>query len=170
MLVNCPAIEPPIDCKVGIAECATCSSPNRLIALGLGSCVGVTLLDVVYGIGGMAHIMLPDSRSFSGNKQVFKYVDTAIPLLLKRVLRMGAKKYNLQAKLVGGAQMFKGMSSNSLLNIGERNLNKCYEVLGELNIRITGEDTGGDFGRTMILDCSSRKVFVRTTGNNPREI
>ncbi len=168
--MHCPDTEMSIECKVGIAECLTCTSPGRLIALGLGSCVGVTMLDVVKGIGGMAHIMLPESNGFKGSARQSKYVDTAIPLLLQKVLRKGARKSNLQVKLAGGAQMFKSMSNSSLLNIGERNVKKCYQVLNELNIKITGADTGGDMGRTMILDCSSKKVFVRTAGNNPREI
>lgn len=170
MPVQNPIPEIPIDRKVGIAEAITCSSPNRLVALGLGSCIGVILFDVVYGIGGMAHIMLPESNNSAGNKRPYKYVDTAIPLLLQRVLRKGAKKYNLQAKVAGGAQMFRTMSSSSLLNIGERNVEKCYMVLDELNIRVTGKDTGGDFGRTMILDCLAKKVFVRTAGNKSKEI
>lgn len=158
------------DNKVGIAECFTCTSPGRLIALGLGSCVGVTMLDVVNGIGGMAHIMLPESNSFKEDNHLSKYVDTAIPLLLQKVLKRGARRSYIQVKIAGGAQMFKSMSDCSLLNIGDRNVKKCHQVLNELNIKITGTDTGGDFGRTMILDCSLRKVFVSTAGNNPREI
>jgi chemotaxis protein CheD len=170
MLMHSPAAEIPAEYKVGIAEGIICIPPGRLIALGLGSCVGVTILDVVNGIGGMAHIMLPESKVFTDNSRPFKFVDMALPLLLQKVLKQGAKRYNLQAKIAGGSLMFKSMSSSSLLNIGERNVNKCYKVLDELNIKITGTDTGGDCGRTMILDCSSRKVFVRTVGNNSKEI
>jgi chemotaxis protein CheD len=83
---------------------------------------------------------------------------------------MGAKRNNLHAKIAGGAQMFKSQSGSSLLNIGERNTEKTHEVLHSLGIRITGEDTGGTVGRTMILDCSLKKVFVRTVGSSPKEI
>lgn len=156
--------------KVGIAQHKSCGPPCKIITLGLGSCVGVALIDRVTGVGGMVHVMLPDSRQFSNVSNPFKYADTGINLLLEEVLKLGARKSNIYAKLAGGAQMFKSQASASLLKIGERNVQKSREVLADLGIRITGEDTGGHVGRTMILDCSQKKVFVRTVGQPHREI
>jgi len=156
--------------KVGIAEMKVCKPPGKLVALGLGSCVGVTLLDVKSGIGGMLHVMLPENNQAADNLNPFKYADTGIPLLLEEVINLGAKKFNLEAKIAGGAQMFKSSSKTSLLNIGERNEIMCKKLLKDLNIKLTGIDTGGNSGRTMILDCSLHKVFVRTAGAQAREI
>jgi chemotaxis protein CheD len=156
--------------KVGIAEHKIGTPPSKIITLGLGSCVGVVLLDKRTGVGGMLHIMLPDSKQFSNAVNPSKYADTGVPLLLEDVLKFGANKKNLNAKLAGGAQMFKSQSGSSLLNIGERNIIKCREILKKMRINITGEDVGGSIGRTMILDCSSKKIYVRTAGKSPREI
>lgn len=159
-----------LEYKVGIAEHKICTPPNKLITLGLGSCVGVVLLDRVSGKGGMIHVMLPDSTQFSKVPNPSKFADTGIPILLDELLKKGIKKYNLSAKLAGGAQMFKTQGRSSLLQIGKRNIEKCHEVLKQLGIKITGEDTGGSVGRTMILDCSAKKIYVRTVGSSPREI
>lgn len=156
--------------KVGIAEYQITFPPGKLVALGLGSCVGVVLIDRVIGVSGMIHIMLPESRQFSHNDNPFKYADTGIPLLLEEVLKKGANKKNLFAKLAGGAQMFNTREGSTLLNIGEKNIDRSRQVLNELGIRITGEDTGGRVGRTMILDASLKKVFVRTIGRDSKEI
>ncbi len=156
--------------KVGIAEHKIGTPPSKIITLGLGSCVGVVLLDKRTGIGGMLHIMLPDSKQFSKAVNPSKYADTGVPLLLEEVLKLGANRNRLDAKLAGGAQMFKSQSGSSLLNIGERNIIKCREVLKKMKIKITGEDVGGSSGRTMILDCSYKKIYVRMVGNSPKEI
>lgn len=156
--------------KVGIAQHKACRPPDRVVTLGLGSCVGIVLLDRVSGIGGMIHIMLPDSTQFSKVTNQAKYADTGIPLLLQEVLSMGARRKNLHVKMAGGSQMFKSHAGSSLLNIGERNIDKTYQVLQNLGLKITGKDVGGSVGRTLILDCSVKKVFVRTIGSSPREI
>ncbi|MGI6413533.1 MAG: chemotaxis protein CheD [Syntrophomonadaceae bacterium] len=159
-----------VEYKVGIAECHTCIPPVRLVALGLGSCVGVVILDVSSGIGGMVHIMLPESRSFTPDTNPAKFADTGIPFLFEEVIRIGACKKRMEAKIAGGAQMFKSSTNSMLLNIGERNIEACRQVLGKLNIKITGSDVGGSSGRTMVLDSTRQKIFVRQIGKEPREI
>ncbi|SMB82265.1 chemotaxis protein CheD [Desulfonispora thiosulfatigenes DSM 11270] len=156
--------------KIGIAEHKVCTPPDKLLTLGLGSCVGVVLLDRINGIGGMIHVMLPDSTQFTKVPNPYKFADMGIPLLLNELLKKGTSKHNLYAKMAGGAQMFKTSAKTSLLQIGDRNIKKCTEVLKELGIRITGEDTGGSVGRTMILDCLEKKIYVRTVGKSPVEI
>jgi chemotaxis protein CheD len=155
--------------KVGIAEWKVTSSPHIIITLGLGSCVGIILYDKTTKIGGMVHIMLPDSKQFKNVTNPAKFADTGINLLFREVLKMGAKRSNLFAKIAGGAQMFKGHTSN-LLNIGERNIQKTKEVLKDLRIPLIGEATGGNKGRTLILQTDTGKVIVRTVGSDPYEI
>ncbi|WP_035268352.1 chemotaxis protein CheD [Desulfitibacter alkalitolerans] len=155
--------------KVGIADLKVTSSPHHVITLGLGSCVGIVMFDKFSRVGGMVHIMLPDSTQFKNSDNPAKFADTGINLLLRELLRAGGKQSNLVAKIAGGAQMFKGHTSN-LLNIGERNIKKTKDVLHGLRIPLAAEDTGGNKGRTMILQLDSGKVLVRTVGCVPREI
>lgn len=155
--------------KEGIADLKVTTSPHHIITLGLGSCVGIVIFDKFARVGGMVHIMLPDSTQFKNPDNPAKFADTGIKLLLGELLKIGGKHSNLVAKIAGGAQMFKGHTSN-LLNIGERNIKKTKDVLSSLKIPLIAEDTGGNKGRTMILQMDSGKVLVRTVGCVPREI
>lgn len=150
--------------QVGIADLKIASQPDRLMTLGLGSCVGLSLYDPMIKVGGLLHIMLPDSSQFSNVSKPAKFADLGIPYLLAEIGRRGAKMRNLQAKIVGGAQMFSGLNKKFALNIGERNIASTKKILRELGIRILAEDVGGSKGRTMIFDTTNGKVTVRMVG------
>lgn len=153
------------DIKVGIADWKVAKSPLSIITLGLGSCVGITMFDQVTRLGGLAHIMLPDSRQFHNHTNPAKYADLAIPMMLEELIRQGARLSNLVVKIAGGAQMFAAAGKDtSTLNIGARNIIATREMLKQLNLRLVGEDTGGNHGRTMILDTASGEVLIRTVG------
>lgn len=141
-----------------------------MITLGLGSCVGVGLYDPVTKIGGLLHLMLPDSSQFNSVNRPAKFADLGIPLLIHEMQKTGASPRRLQAKLVGGAQMFFGRDDSVVLNIGQRNADKARAVLKELGIRIMAEDVGGNKGRTMILDTASGQVTVRMLGSDLKVI
>ncbi|MDF9409323.1 chemotaxis protein CheD [Pelotomaculum isophthalicicum JI] len=150
--------------QVGIADLKVASQPDRLITLGLGSCVGLTLYDPAAKIGGLLHIMLPDSTQFNSVTKPAKFADLGIPLLLSEIRRYGGKVSNLQAKIAGGAQMFSGLNEKFVLNIGERNIAMTKLTLKNLGIRILAEEVGGNRGRTMILDTTNGQVTIRTVG------
>lgn len=156
--------------KVGIAEWKAAHNPARLITLGLGSCVGIALYDPRSSIGGLAHIMLPDSTQFQDVSNRAKFADLAIPDLLEAMLRMGARRASIVAKLAGGAQMFSAADRRFAFNIGERNVIASRKVLGDLGIPILAADTGGNYGRTMILDTTNGKVYIKTIGRTTKEI
>ena len=156
---------PVAEIQVGIAELKVAGQPHRLITLGLGSCVGVTLYDPVAKVGGLLHIMLPDSTQFNNVNKPAKFADLGIPLLIAEVARNGGRTAGLQAKLAGGAQMFSGMNERFVLNIGERNIIMARQTLKRLGIRILAEEVGGNRGRTMILDTATGQVFIRTVGS-----
>lgn len=157
--------------KVGIADLKVASNPNQIITLGLGSCVGLTIYDPINKLGGLVHVMLPDSSQFRNNTNPAKYADTGIPLLLEEVIKLGGKRSLLQAKLAGGAQMFSfGDSKVSTLKIGERNVEKAKEMLNKLGLKIVSEDTGGNYGRTIILDTENGGLLVRSIGKPIRTI
>lgn len=156
--------------KVGIAQWKVAKAPYRLITLGLGSCVGIALYDSLIRVGGLAHIMLPDSRQFPNQQNLAKFADSALPALVEEMVRWGASQQRLVAKLAGGAQMFNFNQGGSLLNIGQRNIAAVKETLKELGIRVVGEDTGGNLGRTMILNTENGEVYIRTIGRPVKTI
>lgn len=150
--------------QVGIADYKVAVSPNRLITLGLGSCVGVALYDPTAKIGGLLHIMLPDSTQFSNVTKPAKFADLGIPIMIDDIRRYGGKSGRLTAKLAGGAQMFSGMDEKFVLNIGLRNSAMVKQILTKLGIRILAEELGGNRGRTMIFDTLTGQVTIRTIG------
>jgi chemotaxis protein CheD len=105
--------------KVGIAESKIGTSPASIITNGLGSCVGVCLWDPVSRIGGMVHVMLPDSTQSNSVLNKAKYADTGIVLLLSELCQRGVNKNRLVAKIAGGAQMFNFPGTSNLMRIGD---------------------------------------------------
>jgi chemotaxis protein CheD len=158
------------DIHVGIGEYKVARAPGRLVTLGLGSCVGVSLWDPLRKIGGLLHVMLPNSREFTKINKKEKYADLGIPLIVNDMVRQGAGRNRIQAKLVGGAQMFTGVDKKQLFNIGERNVEVSRKILEELSIRIVSEDVGGNKGRTMYLNLATGEVLIKTLGKNLRVI
>lgn len=156
--------------KVGMADLNVTKAPHQLTTLGLGSCVGITLYDGVNKVAGLAHIMLPSSKEIKNNQNKAKFADTGIEELINLMTKIGADKNNLVAKIAGGSQMFNFNSNNQMLRIGERNVLATKEKLKELNIKIISEDTGGNFGRTIILDSTDGSLYVRTIGHGEKII
>ncbi|CCJ33773.1 chemotaxis protein CheD [Caloramator australicus] len=156
--------------KVGIGDLNTALSPDKLITIGLGSCVGIALYDGIKRIAGLAHIMLPESSKFTNNTNPMKYADLAIPMLLDRMFELGAKKTNIIAKIAGGASMFQTSDKSPLMDIGNRNARAVKEILQKLNIKVVAEDLGGNYGRTMIIDAETGKVYIRTVGKGTKEL
>ncbi|MDK2820396.1 MAG: chemotaxis protein CheD [Clostridia bacterium] len=157
--------------KVGIAEWQVLSAPARLITLGLGSCVGIAIYDRTFRIGGLAHIMLADSTQFNDKNNRAKFADLAIPDMFNEMVRKGAKRHKMVAKIAGGAQMFSSTDRHlSVLNIGQRNVEMVKNTLKNLNIPIINEDTGGNYGRTLIFDLETGEVHIRVMGRGIKTI
>ena len=118
---------------------------DELVAIGLGSCIGLTLIDEDAGVVGLSHVVLPESLGKDGPKP--KFADLAVPDLIEAVIELGAAKRRLKAILIGGAKMFASTSTNNL-DIGSRNAQAVREALGAQRIAIVAEDVGGTRGRT----------------------
>ncbi|MGB9804485.1 chemotaxis protein CheD, partial [Desulfofundulus sp.] len=99
-----------------------------------------------------------------------KFADLGIPLLIEELRKQGAQLSRLQAKLVGGAQMFSGLDNKMILNIGQRNVEKARALLKEAGIPILAEEVGGNRGRTMIFDTSNGQVSIRMLGSKLKVI
>lgn len=135
---------------IGIGDLKVCRAPDVLITYALGSCVGVCLLDSATLIGGLSHIMLPDSTAgTNGAATPMRFADTALPMLIRQMESMGANRSRLKAKIAGGATMFATASDK--FNIGERNVAAVKKFLMQNRIPIIAEDTGLDYGRTQLF-------------------
>lgn len=147
------------DINVGIGEYYIVSDADNKVlkATGLGSCVGVFIYDKEKKIGGLAHILLPQSPNHKDKKSL-KYADVALNKLINDLIGKGAKKDNFVAKIVGGAQLY--VIENDTLKIGERNIESVEKILKEKQIPILGKDVGGNYGRTMEAYLSNGKVRV----------
>ncbi|KKO53283.1 chemotaxis protein CheD [Paenibacillus sp. DMB20] len=157
--------------KVAMADLNVAGPGGILRTTGLGSCVGLTLYDPLLKIGGMAHVMLPSSSiAREGQLNLAKYADTAIPVLLNKLKSMGASQARLVAKMAGGAQMFAFAGAGDSMRIGPRNVESCKAGLEQLRIPLIGEDTGGNYGRTVELDCATGNFIIRSVQKGIKEL
>lgn len=156
--------------KVGMADLNIAKEPDVLTTLGLGSCVGIALYDSSLKLGGLAHIMLPDSTQIKNNSNKAKFADTAIELLLEQMISKGARKNRIVAKIAGGAHMFDFKNMDDMMRIGTRNVTAVTQILKEIHIPIIAQDTGDNYGRTIELHTLTGMLRVKTIGHGVREI
>lgn len=152
--------------KVGMADLKVVKSPDGVTTLGLGSCVGIAIRDPITKIGGLAHIMLPDSTAIRNNANIPKFADTGIEELVKQVVALGANRSRLVAKIAGGAQMFSFSSKSDMIRVGDRNVAASKKKLAELKIPILAEDTGDSYGRTVIFWPETGDFVIRAVGKS----
>ena len=150
--------------KVGISDLNVVIPPQKIITIGLGSCVGNGLYDADSKVAGLAHIMLPDSTQFRNVTQPLKFADLAIPILIEKMVSKGCKRKNIVAKIAGGASMFNFSDKNMISDIVKRNREAVKQSLKSHEIPIVAEETGGNKGRTMIIDSSNGEVTIRVVG------
>ena len=156
--------------KVGMADLKLCKAPDSITTLGLGSCVGVAIRDPNTKIGGLAHVMLPDSTAIQSNANIMKFADTGVKELVRIVVAAGANKARLVAKIAGGAQMFAFQNKSELTTVGQRNVEAVKKVLSELKIPILAEDTGLDFGRTVVFYPETGDYVIKAVGKGEKTI
>ncbi|MEG0963039.1 MAG: chemotaxis protein CheD [Lachnospiraceae bacterium] len=150
--------------KVGMADLNICKVPDSITTLGLGSCIGIALYDPITKIGGLAHIMLPDSTQMRNNSNKAKFADTGIEELVKRMTAAGAMKSRLVAKIAGGAKMFEVSGLSEIGNVGERNADASKLKLKEMGIRLLAQETGANYGRTVELFTETGEFRIKSVG------
>lgn len=156
--------------KVGMADYKIGRNPDSLISYGLGSCVGIALFDSINKIGGLAHIMLPDSTQARSAENPAKFANTALPLMLEEMIKFGAMKSRITAKIAGGAQMFTFANATDVMRVGERNAEAVRTLLRNMDIRIIADDTGGNYGRTVELRLDTGIYRVKTIAKGEKEL
>lgn len=159
--------------RVGISDYKISTAPYKIMTVGLGSCIGTIVYDPVSKVGGLSHIMLPDSKPFEkGNTEdlnLAKYANTALPLMVKELKRK-APDANFQAKISGGANMFGFKNNLATANIGQRNVDAVLKQLKDLKIPVVGQDIGGSSGRTMIVDLNNFSTLIRAVRQESKYI
>ena len=156
---------------LGMADLMVMPAPVKLVTLGLGSCIGLVVFDTYAKVAGMAHIMLPDSRGLRGSEKVGKFADTAVPAIVEEMLKKGATRSHIKAKIAGGAQMFSlpGASAD-FLTVGSKNVAETKAKLLKMGIALIASDTGGNKGRTIEFSTSNWMLKVKTLGKGVTEI
>ncbi len=163
----------PAAVSVAIGQWAVAASPSKIRTL-LGSCVGVILYDRAGRVGGLAHVVLPNSRGAVDHPG--KYADTAIPGLIADLGALRGKSAGrLVAKLTGGASMFtlgaaSASPSSAIMNIGRTNQEAVEQILSALHIPVIARDLGGATGRHVTLDTATGLVLVRSPGAVEKEL
>jgi len=155
---------------VGMADLNVTRSPGILTTLGLGSCVGIALYDPFVKIAGLAHVMLPDSTQIQNHANIAKFADTAMVKLIQDMIKLGARREAMKAKIAGGAQMFAMNTTNESLRIGDRNVEATKRLLQMYSIPLIAHETGADFGRTVDLYAEDGRFVIRTIGHGTRTL
>jgi len=153
--------------RVGVAEHTVGRAPSRMMTMALGSCLGIVLYERESSIGALAHVMHPRRALVKNNSNRSKFVDTAIELIVSKMVRMGAKRSGIVAKIFGGAKMFDSIAKGGgVLQIGDENISAAREVLKEFGIPIVAECVGGSNGRTILFDLRDGSVVVKDAFDN----
>jgi len=154
--------------NIDIAEYKAARHPTELVAIGLGSCVGICLYDPVARIGGLAHVMLPDSTQATLSNNKGKFVDTAIPALIAEMSKLGADRSRLVAKIVGGAEMFNFANASDFMRIGKRNVEATIAALKTEKIPVIAQDTGKNYGRSIRFCTNDGKLYIKSINHGEK--
>ncbi len=155
---------------VGLGELKVSKEPSTvLMCLGLGSCVCVACYDPVAKVGGMAHVVLPNSngRALSPNP---KYADMAVPMLFEELQKNGALKTRMVIRLAGGAELSKAPGLDNAFKIGEKNQEAVKLALSKEGVKVKAEELGGGKGRTVRMYVDTGRVVVTTAGSESKEL
>jgi chemotaxis protein CheD len=161
-------VAPPITVPLGSLEAR--AAPAELAALGLGSCVAITLWDPVARVGGLAHVLLPSPPPGRAARDETRYASTGIPVLIERGTALGADRSRLQATLSGGGAMFVGLNPPGSVQTGERNVVAAREALRVAGVPIRGEWCGGEHGRSVRFDVATGAVTVSSVRHGTRQL
>ncbi|WP_143684730.1 chemoreceptor glutamine deamidase CheD [Variovorax sp. KK3] len=136
------------------------TATDTVMSTVLGSCVAACLLDREAGVAGMNHFMLPEDAEpgTRGQAESMRYGTYAMEVLIRELLRAGARRDRLQAKVFGGAAVLANMTT---LNIGDRNADFVLRYLAQERIAIAAQDLRGQHARRVCLLPHSGKAVVR---------
>jgi chemotaxis protein CheD len=134
----------------------------------LGSCVAACIRDKTNGIGGMNHFMLPKSTHEKTGWQSAsaRYGAYAMEVMINQILKQGAKRENLEAKVFGGGAVIKNMST---MNVGDDNAKFALEYLRKEKIPVISQDLLGTLPRKVYFFPHTGKVLVKKLNSLPND-
>jgi chemotaxis protein CheD len=138
-----------------------------LVAAGLGSCIGLGVVDRAAGVAGLAHVMRPGPGA-GEDRPPGTFGDTAVLALLAALEALGARRRRARVTIVGGAQMFGRGGAG--LNLGARNEEAVRAALRDLGLQPEDTRTGGGSGRTMRVHVDGGRITARTAGGTEEEL
>ena len=160
--------------SLGLGELTVSRNPEDiLVAYGLGSCLGISMIDPVTRVAGLLHAVLPESTNGMENTDPTtpgKYVDHGIENLLTALAKEGANRSRLIVRVVGGANMLIAPGLTSTFDIGTRNIEKARAIFQRLNMKVAVEEVGGHTGRTVRVYVAESRVTVRVIGEKEHDI
>lgn len=124
----------------------------------LGSCVSICLWDKRRLAGGMNHFLLPASRE--GEPASLRFADVATSALLEKLLLLGCRPPNLQAKIFGGSLMFQNQDRYAA-SLGAKNVAAALWLMKNAGISVTAQDTGGIRGRKIVFNTDDGAAWSR---------
>jgi chemotaxis protein CheD len=131
---------------------------NMLIVTVLGSCVAACIRDRVTGLGGMNHFMLPDGGDSGPVSASMRYGTFAMEVLINDLLKAGARRESLEAKVFGGGAVLRGFTA---MNVGERNAAFVTNFLKTEKIPVLAEDLNDIYPRKVYFFPRTGKVLVK---------
>ena len=136
------------------------TNKDMLIVTVLGSCVSACIRDRVSGVGGMNHFMLPDTGGDADNpvSASMRYGTYAMEVLINELLKAGARRENMEAKVFGGGNVLRGFTA---INVGERNAKFVLDYLKAEKMRVIAEDLNDIYPRKVYFFPRTGKVLVK---------
>lgn len=135
----------------------------------IGTGIAVTVFDLENRVGGVAHIVLPESSLSTSSTDLLpgKYANLAVPRLLEEFAAVGGQKRTSIVRLVGGAQLFNfGGGGGNILNIGARNAAAIRAAMSKQGLAIAKADTGGNKGKGLRFILATGQMFVCQLGGS----
>lgn len=155
---------------VNMGDYKTSRGEKKLMTKDLGSCVGVAVRDPRTGVGGLLHVMLPQHREGDGEFVAAKYADTGLDEMVRILVRQGAEREHLVAKIAGAAHMIKSFQIPESQDISSRNLQAVQRKLEELRIPVLAADVGEHWPRTVVFEPGNGMFRIYTPGKAEKTI
>jgi chemotaxis protein CheD len=149
---------------VGIADFAVSNGRQVILAThSLGSCLGIAIYDPVAQVGGLLHIMLPDSNldPIKAAARPAMFLDTGLPAMYRAAYQLGADKHRLKIYVAGGAQVMDG---SGFFSIGKRNYEALLEICRHHGLRLQAEQVGGLVSRSVYLQIETGDLWMKASG------
>ncbi len=156
---------------VNFSEMRISSNPvETLVAFSIGSGIGMTIHDPAGGVGGVLNFILPDSKRAGGknlSQNRFMFADTGISVFLQTLFERGAKAEHMKVVIAGGAHI---LDRTGVFSIGQKNLEALKTSLGNFDLKIRHEATGGTKSRTICLEIGSGRSIIKTFGEGEERV